>query len=53
MNRNFALQGAPVHALVRALAVAALVGWSSTHGAWNNPYPESEAEANIIYSSEL
>ena len=50
MNGNSALQGAPVHALVRALAVAALVGWSSTYGAWNNPYPESEAEANIIYS---
>ncbi|MBS1270586.1 MAG: Heme-binding protein A [Gammaproteobacteria bacterium] len=37
--------------LLGTLAGAVMVCSSNAFGAWNNPYPESEAEANIIYSS--
>lgn len=38
-------------AMLGAFAGAMLLCSSTAFGAWNNPYPESDAEANVIYSS--
>lgn len=38
-------------ALLGVLAGAVAFAWTPAFGAWNNPYPESEAGANVIYSS--
>lgn len=38
-------------ALLGVLSGAVAIAWSPAFGAWNNPYPESEARANVIYSS--
>lgn len=41
----------PRIAMLGFLAGAMVLCSSTVFGAWNNPYPESDAEANVIYSS--
>lgn len=44
-------QPALLATLASVLGGVAMVCSPIVHGAWNNPYPESQAEADIIYSS--